>query len=80
MIHDGGLPVEEAERKAWKIVHHRVEMYKRRDGSVEFKHSLVVPGAKKAASNQVAKQEEQPQLPMSFEDFRARARERFGYE
>lgn len=72
----GGLTVAAAEDAAYKICYRRIEMKTNRDGGVEFRHTLT---ANKPVVKQVAKQEEQ-QTAMSFEEFRAQARNRFNYE
>lgn len=74
----GGLSVAEAEDAAYRICYRKMEMNTKAGGSVEFRHTLVVPGAKQPAAKLVAKQEAQDQ--MSFEAFREQARNRFGYE
>lgn len=73
MIIDGGLTEGEAEQAAHRICYHRTEQYQRKDGSIGFNHTLVAP---KPPANQVAKQEEE-QVVLNFDDFRAMARERF---
>ncbi|NVO00927.1 MAG: hypothetical protein HXX17_16545 [Geobacteraceae bacterium] len=78
MHYDGGLSVADAEDAAYKTCYRKMEMNTKADGSVEFKHTLIAPGAKPPASKHVAKQEEQGQ--MSFEAFRQQARNRFRYE
>lgn len=78
MHYDGGLEVADAEDAAYRICYRRMEMQTKRDGGVEFKHTLVAPGGKKPAEKPVAKQEVQTE--MSFEEFQTQARNRFNYE
>lgn len=73
----GGLSVAAAEDAAYKICYRKTEMKTNRNGGMEFTHTLVAPGGKKA-EKQVAKPEEQ--TTMSFEDFRSMARNRFHHE
>ena len=74
----GGLSVADAEDAAYRICYRKMEQYTKRDGSVEFKHTLVAPGGKKP-EKPVAKPEEQLGQ-MNFEEFRSQARSRFKYE
>jgi len=79
MMIDGGLTEDEAQTAAYKICYHKQVEYLKRDGTVETRHTLVVPEAIRDAAKQVAKQEE-PVEQMSFEAFQQQARSRFNYE
>lgn len=76
MQYQGGMTCSQAEDAAYRCCYRKMEMTKKPDGGVEFKHTL---SANKPAEKQVAKPEEQQTL-WSFEEFQAQARKRFGYE
>lgn len=72
MIADGGLSEGEAKQKSWLICYKRMEMTNTPDGGVSFKHTLTAPKPPKPAPLPPAAE----QTEMSFEEFRAQARQR----